>query len=332
MDRQTMSKRYQRSNSEETEVNAELFYVIRKRNISTQEKVRKVQKLLAKNPQPDINAQDGNDNWNTALHLAIKRNELEVVKFLLTQRADTAIQNGEGNTPLKLAEELNHVEIIDVLKSFTSQVEWSPLDTDRLASHNSQPVAANPNQMSVFHSNSHVAATCKQTASTVLLPFSRKLKVDKKLKLSHNDFKQSIKDFHENKQLSAIHQLKAAPPYPTPHVFAQFASIAYSECKLGELKPLEGWLLLTAASHFGIKNGYFGTAYWHPEHQQVVIAHRGTDIKNIGALVTDVKGILFNNCVEQMSSASTFADKVVSVLREIEQEKEVSYEVFFTGH
>ena len=47
--------------------------------------------------------------------------------------------------------------------------------------------------------------------------------------------------------------------------------------------------LLTTASN--CENGYFGTAYWHPEHQQVVIVHRGTDIKRFGVLVTDVKNI-----------------------------------------
>jgi len=60
-----------------------------------------------------------------------------------------------------------------------------------------------------------------------------------------------------------------------------------------------------------------------------VIVHRGTDIKNIGALVTDVKGVLFNSYVSQMSSASTFANKVVAVLQEIEQEKKVCFELFF---
>ena len=33
-----------------------------------------------------------------------------------------------------------------------------------------------------------------------------------------------------------------------------------------------------------------------------------------------------------MSSASTFANKEVAVLQEIEQEKKVSFELFFTGH
>jgi len=62
----------------------------------------------------------------------------------------------------------------------------------------------------------------------------------------------------------------------------------------------------------------------------VVIAHRGT--KNFCALVPHFKGVSFNNYVQQMSSASTFANKVVTVLQEIEQGKKVSFELFFTGH
>jgi hypothetical protein len=293
MDSKATHKQYHRSNSEQTEVNAELFCVIRKRNISTQEKLQEVQKLLGKNPQPNINAKDGNDNWNTPLHLAIKRNGFEVVKFLLAQGADTKIANGDGKTPLNLAEEYNHVEIIDELKSFTSQEEWRHSNTDILASDNSQPVVTNPNQVSEFHSDSHAAPSGKQTASTVLPPFSGNLTVDKKLNLSTENFKQTIKEFHDNKQLSAIDQLKATPPYPTPHVLAQFANMAYKDCKPENPEPPEGWQFLTTASHFGIKNGYFGAAYWHPEHQQVVIAHRGTDTNKVGALVTDIKDVFF---------------------------------------
>ena len=322
---------YQRSNSEQLEVNVKLFSVIRKRNISTQEKIKKIKKLLGKKPQPDINAQDGNDNWNSALHLAIERNELELVNFLLSEGADTAIENGDGKTALQLAEERNHAEIIDALKSCTSQIKWPPSQTDRLPSHNPQTVAANPNKRSVFHSNQHAAATGRQTASTVLPPFSGELKLDKELILSNDDFKQSIMKFYD-KKISAIDQLKTTPAYPAPHILAQFANMAYDDYQHREPKPPDGWQLLTTASHFGIKNGYFGTAYWHPERQQVVIAHRGTDIKNVGALVTDVKGVLFNNYVDQMSSSSTFANKVVAVLQEIEQEKKVSFELFFTGH
>jgi len=75
-----------------------LFTVIRKRNISFRKKVKKIRKILGKKPQLDINAQDGNDNWNTALHLAIERNELEVVNFLLSEGANTTIENGDGKS------------------------------------------------------------------------------------------------------------------------------------------------------------------------------------------------------------------------------------------
>jgi len=186
---------------------------------------------------------------------------------------------------------------------------------DGVMSHTSQPVA-----------------TSQPAQTNVLPPFSGKLKEDKRLILSHQNFKESIQQFYANKQLSAIDQIKATSPYPTSHVLAQFASMAYHDCTHEVPKPPAGWQLLTTASNTGDENGYFGTAYWHSEHQQVVIAHRGTDIKNFGALVTDVKGVLFNNYVEQMSSASTFANKVVTVLQEIEKEKNVSFELFFTGH
>ena len=189
-----------------------------------------------------------------------------MVNCLLSQGADTAIKNGDGKRPSQLAVGCNHVEIIDELKSFTSQVELPQSERDRYVSHTCQPVVSNHNERSVFYSNSHAAATGKQTASTVLPPFSGKLRVDKELNLSRGDFKQKINIFHENKQLSAIDQLKATSPYPTPHVLAQFASMAYDDYKHGDPKPPDGWKLLTTASHFGMMNGYFGTAYWHPEH------------------------------------------------------------------
>ena len=220
MDGTGTHKPYQPSNSEQLEVNAKLFTVIRKGNISAQEKVETIKKLLGKYPQPDINAKDGNDKWNTALHMAIERNELEVVNCLLSEGADTAIENGDGKTALQLAEECNHAEIIENLKGCISQVEWLHSETDRLASHYPQPVAANPNEVSVSDNKSQTATTGKQTASTVLPPLSMELIVDTELQLSHDDFKESIEGFYEKKKLSAIDQLKATHPYPTPHVLA----------------------------------------------------------------------------------------------------------------
>ena len=324
----------QRSNSEQLEVNAKLFSVIRKSNISEQGKVKKFKKLFGKKPQPDINTQDGNDNWNTALHLAIERNELEVVNFLLSQGADTAIKNGARRTPLELAAEFNHAGIINELKRCTSPVQWPPSWTDILPSHNSQPAAASHNEVPVFNSNSHAAVTGKEAASTVHPPFTDKLRVDNKLKWRDEYFKKSIEDFLEEEKLSAIHQIKATPHYPTPHVLAQFADIAYHDCKQRDPEPPNGWLFLTTASNR--TNGYFGTAYWHPKHQQVVIAHRGTEKSKPFAFLkdflADVKGVYGNKFVGQMNSANTFANQVVTVIQEIEQEKEVTFELFFTGH
>jgi hypothetical protein len=182
------------------------------------------------------------------------------------------------------------------------------------------------------YNNSHAAVTGKQAAKIFLPPFSGELRVDKNLKLSHDDFKQSFDEFYKNKHLSAIDQLIATPGYPTPYELAQFANMSYTDYQGEVPQPPNGWKLLMTASHSGAKNGYFGTAYWHPEHQQVVVAHRGTKVTNVGAVITDIKGVLFNNYVNQMSSASTFANKVVTVLKEIEQEQGVSFELFFTGH
>jgi ankyrin repeat protein len=66
---------------------------------------------------------------NTALHLKIEINEFEVVNFLLSQGADITIENGDGKKLLQLVEECNNVEIIDVLKSYTSQLEWPASET-----------------------------------------------------------------------------------------------------------------------------------------------------------------------------------------------------------
>jgi hypothetical protein len=69
-------------------------------------------------------------------------------------------------------------------------------------------------------------------------------------------------------------------------------------------------MLVKTTSNRAIKNGYFGTAYWNKDHQRVVIAHRGTDITNFDPLLKDTKGVLFNNYVQQMNSASTFSNEV----------------------
>ena len=171
--------------------------------------------------------------------------------------------------------------------------------------------------------------TEQQAGPKVLLPFSGKLSVDEELKLSNETFNETIYDFFKDKKITPLSQLTATPPFPTPHVLAQFASKAYTDYKRGEtdahyetrLALPDGWKLLTTASNSSRANGYFGAAYWHPEHQQVVIAHRGTKLTNLGAILTDLAGVVFKHHVPQMGPASTFAHKVVEVLREVNQEK-----------
>jgi len=174
----------------------------------------------------------------------------------------------------------------------------------------------------------------------VLPPFSGKLSVDDKLKLSNANFKQTIDDFFKDKNITPISQLTTTPPFPTPHVLAQFAAKTYTDYKKREtdaqyetrLALPDGWKLLTTASNSSKINGYFGAAYWHPEHQQYVIPHRGTKLSNFGAMWTDVFSVLFKHHVPQMSSTSTFAHKVAEVLREVKEATRVSFQLFFTGH
>jgi len=143
--------------------------------------------------------------------------------------------------------------------------------------------------------------------------------------------------FFKGKVINPISQLTATPHLPTPHVLAQFAYKAYEDYKAGEtdaqyetrLALPDGWKLLTTASNGSLNNGYFGAVYWHPEHQQFVIAHRGT--ANLGALWTDLKGVLCNMYVRQMDSASTFAHKVVEVLQAVSRSRRVSFQLVFTG-
>jgi len=163
--------------------------------------------------------------------------------------------------------------------------------------------------------------------------------VDERLNLSSDNFKQSIVDFFRDKYITPLSQLTATPVFPTPHVLAQFASKLYIDYKKQEtdaqyetrLDLPDGWKLLTTASNSSRENGYFGAAYWHPEYQQVVIAHRGTKL-SLGALRKDVHCVLPNQYVRQMESASTFAHKVVEVLREVNQEKGTNFQLFLTGH
>jgi hypothetical protein len=143
-----------------------------------------------------------------------------------------------------------------------------------------------------------------------LRPFCEELRVDEELNFSHKSFHHSNEDFLKNKVITALSQLTAMPPFPTPHVLAQFASKTYTDYKTGEtdtqyqtrLDLPNGWKLLMTASNIRWNNGYFGAACWHSENQQGVIAHRGTKLTNFGSLSTDAVGVVFENHVSQMGA------------------------------
>ena len=105
---------YQRSNCEELYFTEYFFFVIIK-EISPHKKIREYSKLLGKNPQPDLNSQDGND----ALNLTIEEHDLQVVNFLVSQGEDTSFKNDVGKASINLAEGCIHALIIYAMKSLT---------------------------------------------------------------------------------------------------------------------------------------------------------------------------------------------------------------------
>jgi len=174
----------------------------------------------------------------------------------------------------------------------------------------------------------------------VLPPFSEKFCVDFKQTLNKEKFKETIYDFFKEKNLTALSQITATSAFLTPHVLAQFASKAYTDCKAGEtdvqyetrLVLPDGLKILTKASNSKRKNGYFGASCWHLEHQQVVMGHRGTKRTNLVAYFTDVVGVFFKHQVPKMDSDTTLSYKVVELLREINQENRINFRVVFTSH
>ena len=72
----------------------ELFDIIRSKT-SEEEKLKKIEELLAKEPKPDIDFKD--KSGNTPLHVAMRKRKLglEVIKLLIGSGARTDIKNGK---------------------------------------------------------------------------------------------------------------------------------------------------------------------------------------------------------------------------------------------
>lgn len=183
------------------------------------------------------------------------------------------------------------------------------------------------------------ATSTNREADNIFPPFSGELAVDPNLQYTPrhtlNELKEYIQTELPNSSKSKIDSLNGVVAHPFPYHFATFASKAYEKyeaSKTYEQNLPSGWQLLTTASNPIRANGYFGAAYWHPESEQVVIAHRGTDPKNLGADWADLKGVVFGGYVAQMHSASTFAHHMLTVLKEVNQTCHTNFQLFFTGH
>jgi hypothetical protein len=116
----------------------------------------------------------------------------------------------------------------------------------------------------------------QQSEQSILPPLSGELNLDEELKLSNEYFKQTEPNFIKVKHTTPL--LTVTPAFPTPHILAQLVSKAYTDYRTGEtdaqyetrLDLRDGWEIRTTASTSSKANGYFGSAYWHPEHQQTL--------------------------------------------------------------
>ncbi|WP_375316602.1 ankyrin repeat domain-containing protein [Wolbachia endosymbiont (group A) of Colletes cunicularius] len=207
------------------------------------------------------------------------------------------------------------------------------------------------------------------------LKLSNKLKSDSKL--DSNSVKEiianSIRPIKVNSPRDKFNALKEPISYPNNYVFASLVEGIYKDDEnlyTGEGgKDLHGeevypklgnWQLLTVGydrdsvgydssikkrvksfaggvlSGTNRPNGYSGAAYWNPDTQQVIIVHSGT--KNTGGWDADLCGVFLNEHVAQIDSAITFTDKIISVLKEINDDnkkegKQIPYiQLFITGH
>jgi len=181
------------------------------------------------------------------------------------------------------------------------------------------------------------------------LPFCGKLEKDKELKYGRTKLektifriwkktikiKQRLENESANSKTNDSEKLNYGANHPTPYIFAKFAQKASEQIKKYEKDLPTGWKFLTTAANEN--NGYFGVAYWHLKSQQVVIAHRGTEISSINDIITDIirtdlKGIVFNKYVKQMNSASTFTYRIINLLNKLDKEFRTNFQLFFTGH
>ncbi|KAF5296874.1 hypothetical protein FQA39_LY12392 [Lamprigera yunnana] len=148
-------------------------------------------------------------------------------------------------------------------------------------------------------------------------------KLDTKLELSNKDFGKLL----NTSQFDINAALRI--PFPNDYVLARFSQLAYDNT-FNNL--FEDWHLLTKASNPKRLNGYFGVSFWNPKLCQVVIAHRGTRVSNVGALLTDSALALKYDKTKQAESATTFVYLVAQEIRNCKNDDNIIFQLSITGH
>ncbi|GAB6028822.1 hypothetical protein CHUAL_004631 [Chamberlinius hualienensis] len=118
---------------------------------------------------------------------------------------------------------------------------------------------------------------------------------------------------------------------PFPYEMVYLAKLAYSDpIKIDDLPS--DWKFLMSAGNNSFNNGYFGSAFYNKNHQQIVIAHRGTTLHDTSDLLTDINGIMKNTFTQQQTSAMTFAHLMVQLINELNENEDSYWKLSFTGH
>lgn len=87
-----------------TEVRGEFIDIIKNREHKEKEKLEKLEKLFEAYPELNVNFPVAKTNLDTLLHIAVRRKESKIVKFLMKKGASIHALGKNGNTPMDIAQ------------------------------------------------------------------------------------------------------------------------------------------------------------------------------------------------------------------------------------
>ncbi|APR98950.2 hypothetical protein ASM33_07115 [Wolbachia endosymbiont of Folsomia candida] len=85
-----------------------------------EEKLQKIRGLFAKELKPNVNFQGQNND--TPLHIAVRKQDLEVIRLLIANGADIHIKNDRSRSPLDIATRLGNHVIIGILQAHSQPI------------------------------------------------------------------------------------------------------------------------------------------------------------------------------------------------------------------